>query len=49
MGLLLINEYFNYKKLNTATLMYVDKNRGNDRLPVYLDIDFNNLLKCSKY
>ena len=43
MGLLLINEYFNYKKLNTATLMYVDKNRGNDRLPVYLDIDFNNL------
>ena len=43
MGLLLINEYYNYKKYNTATLMYVDKNRGNDRLPVYLDIDFYHL------
>ena len=43
MCLLLINEYFNYKKYNMATLMYVDKNRGNDKLPVNLDIDFYNL------
>lgn len=43
MGLLLINEYSNYRYYNKATLMYVDKNRGNDQLPVYLDIDFYNL------
>ena len=43
MCLLLINEYSNYRKYNLATLMYVDKNRGNDQLPVYLDIDFYNL------
>ena len=43
MFLLLMNEYFNYKAYNIVTLMYVDKNRGSDKLPVYLDIDFYNL------
>ena len=42
MLLLLMNEYFNYKKYNLTTLMYVDKNRGSDKLKVNLDIDLPN-------
>ena len=43
MILLLMNEYFNYKKTNMTSLMYVDKNRGSDNLQVNLDIDLYNL------
>ena len=43
MVLLLINEYLNYTNLNTTTLMYVDKNRGSDNLPINMDIDLYNL------
>jgi len=43
MFLLLLNEYFNYRTYNMATLMYVDKNRGSDNVQVNIDIDFNNL------
>ena len=43
MVLLLINEYFNYKKINMTSLMYVDKNRGSDKLQVNIDLDLYNL------
>ena len=43
MLLLLLNEYWNYSSYNTATLMYVDKDRGSDKIPVNVDIDFYNL------
>ena len=43
MFLLLMNEYFNYIQFNTATLMYVDKNRGSDNLQINMDIDLYNL------
>ena len=43
MFLLLMNEYFNYKRTNMASLMYVDKNRGSDNLQVNIDIDLYNL------
>ena len=43
MLLLLINEYYNYSKFNTTTLMYVDKNRGSDSLPINMDIDLYNM------
>ena len=43
MFLLLMNEYFNYRSYNMTTLMYVDKERGSDKLQVNIDIDFYNL------
>ena len=43
MFLLLLNEYFNYKTYNMTSLMYVDKDRGDDKLQVNIDIDFYNL------
>ena len=43
MFLLLMNEYFNYRTYNITSLMYVDKDRGSDRLQVNIDIDFYNL------
>ena len=43
MFLLLMNEYYNYKRFYMTTLMYVDKNRGSDNLQVNMDIDFYNM------
>ena len=43
MFLLLMNEYYNYKRFYMTTLMYVDKNRGADNLQVNMDIDFYNM------
>ena len=43
MFLLLMNEYFNYRSYNMTTLMYVDKEKGSDKLQVNIDIDFYNL------
>lgn len=43
MLLLLLNEYLNYTSYNITTLMYVDKNRGSDKLQVNLDIELYNL------
>ena len=43
MFLLLLNEYFNYRRYTTATLMYVDKNRGTDNIQVNIDVELYNL------
>ena len=43
MCLLLMNEFYNYKRFYMTTLMYVDKNRGSDNLQVNMDIDFYNM------
>ena len=43
MLLLLVNEYLNYSKYNCSTLMYVDKNRGSDKVKVNIDVELYNL------
>ena len=43
MFLLLLNEYYNYKRFYMTTLMYVDKNRGSDSLLINMDIEFYNM------
>jgi len=43
MFLLLINEYWNYRTYNLSTIMYVDKNRGSDKVGVNIDIEFYHL------
>ena len=43
MFLLLMNEYWNYRKYNLTTLMYVNKDRGSDKVPVNINIAFHNL------
>lgn len=43
MLLLLVNEYLNYNRYNCSTLMYVDKNRGSDKVKVNIDVELYNL------
>ena len=43
MVLLFINEYFNYRRYNMATLMYVDNYKGSDNLPVNINLEFENI------
>ena len=42
MILLFINEFINFYTLKLSSQMYVDKNRGSDRIKVNIDIDIYN-------
>ena len=46
MFLLFLNEFASYRRLKTSSEMYIDVNRGGDKLKVNLDIDVPNL-PCS--
>ena len=43
MALLFINELINYLSYKTSSIMYVDVNRGQDKLKVNLDIDISHI------
>ena len=43
MALLFINELINYLSYKTSSIMYVDVNRGADKLKVNLDIDIDHI------
>ena len=43
MGLLFLNEFINFYTYRTSSRMYVDVNRGLDKLKVNLDIDLNHI------
>ena len=43
MALLFINELINYLSYKTSSIMYVDVNRGADKLKVNIDIDIDHI------
>ena len=43
MGLLFLNEFINYNTYRTSSRMYVDVNRGADKLKVNIDIDIEHI------
>ena len=43
MGLLFLNEFINYNTYRTSSRMYVDVNRGADKLKVNIDIDVEHI------
>ena len=43
MALLFLNELVNYLSYKTSSIMYVDVNRGQDKLKVNLDIDISHI------
>ena len=43
MGLLFLNEFVNYYTYRTSSRMYIDVNRGADKLKVNLDIDIDHI------
>ena len=43
MGLLFLNEFINYNTYRTSSRMYVDVNRGADRLKVNIDINVEHI------
>ena len=43
MGLLFLNEFINYYTYRTSSRMYIDVNRGADKLKVNLDIDIEHI------
>ena len=46
MFLLFLNEFASYRRLKTSSEMYIDVNRGGDKLKINIDIDVPNL-PCS--
>jgi hypothetical protein len=46
MVFLFMNEFYSYTKIKTASEMYIDVNRGGDRLTINVDIDLVRL-PCS--
>ena len=46
MLLLFLNEFASHRRLKTSSEIYIDVNRGGDKLKVNLDIDVPNL-PCS--
>ena len=43
MGLLFLNEFINFNTYKTSSIMFVDKNRGSDKLKVNIDIDIEHM------
>ena len=43
MGLLFLNEFINYYTYKTSSRMYIDVNRGADKLKVNIDIDIEHI------
>jgi hypothetical protein len=43
MGLLFLNEFINFNTYKTSSRMYVDVNRGLDKIKVNIDIDLNHI------
>jgi len=43
MGLLFLNEFLNFNTYRTSSKMYVDVNKGVDKLKVNIDIDLNHI------
>lgn len=43
MGLLFLNEFINYNTYRTSSRMYVDFNRGSDKLKVNIDINIDHI------
>lgn len=43
MGLLFLNEFINFNTYKTSSIMYVDVNKGADKLKVNIDIDIDHI------
>jgi hypothetical protein len=43
MFLLFLNEFASYRRLKTSSEMYIDVNRGGDKLKINIDIEVPNL------